>query len=148
MPTELSSAGRIHDDGSSHATVRTVLRLAGVAALLVSAIVHAVLAPSYGAGQPGITLGTQFVVQAVGTGAVAIWLLIRDSRLAWLIGAVLMGGTAAALVKAHTGNGLPAIGPMPAIREMTYDTPQLVTLAVEIAFVVLAAVRLLLDRRH
>src|SRR5215218_4736090 len=57
------------------------------------------------------------------------------------------GGTALALVLAHTGSGLPQLGPIPGLKEETYDAAQLVTLAAEVAFLVLAAVRLLLPSR-
>lgn len=148
MSTRTTSHGhRRHTDVAQTATTR-LLRYAGVVALLVSAVIHAVLAPSYGAGASGITLGKQFVAQAVLTGAVAIWLLVRESKLAWLVGAVLMAGTAGALLLSHTASGIPAVGPMPAIREQFWDAPQLVTLIAELAFVALAVVRLARWRRR
>ncbi|HKG51117.1 MAG TPA: hypothetical protein VKB14_11810 [Actinomycetales bacterium] len=124
-----------------------LLRYAGVVALVISAVVHGALAGSYGAGVSGITLGKLFVVQAVVTFAVAVWLLLRDVTLAWLAGAAIMGGTALALVLAHTGSGLPQLGPIPGLKEESYDAAQLVTLAAEAAYLVLAAVRLLLPSR-
>jgi len=125
-----------------------VLRYAGVVALLVSAIVHAVLAPGYGAGQAGITLGAGFVVQALLTGVIAVWLLVREAILAWIIGAAVMGGTLAALLLAHTGNGIPELGPIPGLQEQTYDAPQVVTLVAEAAFLLLAVTRVLIGRKH
>ena len=124
-----------------------LLRLAAVAALVVSGVVHGMLAGSYGAGLPGITLGKGFVVQAVVTLVVAGWLLLRDVTLAWLAGAAIMAGTLAAILLAHTGSGLPQLGPIPALKEEGYELPQLVTMAAEAAYLVLAAVRLLAARR-
>jgi hypothetical protein len=124
-----------------------LLRFAAVAALVISAVIHGALAGSYGAGVSGITLGKLFVVQAVVTFAVAVWLLLRDVPLAWLAGAAIMGGTVLALVLAHTGSGLPELGPIPGLKEESYDTAQLVTMAAEVAYLVLAAVRLLLPSR-
>src|SRR5215213_6374914 len=73
---------------------------------------------------------------------VSVWLLLRDRPLPWLAGAAIMAGTLAAILLAHTGSGLPALGPMPALKEEGYDLPQLVTMAAEAAYLVLAAVRL------
>jgi hypothetical protein len=146
MSTETSPAKRLRQRGSSSATVR-VLRYAGVAALLVSAVVHGVLAPSYGASQPGLNLGKQFVVQAILTAALAVWLLLRDTPLVWLVGALVMAGTAGALILAH-GPGIPQMGPMPGLREQIWDGPQLVTLVAEILFVLLAVTRALIGWRR
>ncbi len=148
MSVEASRAQAGHADISAHVTSLKVLRYAGVAALLVSAIVHAVLAPGYGAGQPGITLGAGFVVQALLTGVIAIWLLLRDAILAWLIGAAVMGGTLAALLLAHSESGIPELGPIPGLQEQTYDGPQVVTLVAEVAFLLLALARLLVGRKR
>ncbi len=148
MSTEASHAPSGHADSSTHLTSLKVLRYVGVAALLVSAIVHAVLAPGYGAGQPGITLGAGFVVQALLTGVIAIWLLVRDAMLAWLIGAAVMGGTLAALLLAHTESGLPELGPIPGLQEQTYDGPQVVTLIAEAAFLLLTMSRVLVGQKR
>ena len=148
MSIEASSAQSRHADSSAHRTSLTVLRYAGVVALLVSAIVHAVLAPGYGAGQPGITLGAGFVVQALLTVVVAVWLLVRDAMLAWTVGAAVMGGTLAALLLAHTETGIPELGPIPGLQEQTYDGPQLVTLTAEAAFLLLAVARVLIGRKR
>ena len=148
MSTEVRSARSRQPDSSAHRTSLKVLRYAGVAALLVSAIVHAVLAPGYGAGQPGITLGAGFVVQALFTAVIAVWLLVRDAVLAWIIGAAVMGGTLAALLLAHTENGIPELGPIPGLQEQTYDGPQLVTLIAQAAFLLLAVARVLIGRQR
>jgi hypothetical protein len=137
MPTDLGSRQRLGRDTTARRPARLALRLIGAVLLLISAGVHGYLAPDFGAAQPGLNLGKQFVVQAVLTAAVAIWLLIKDSALAWLIGAVVMAGTAGALLIAH-GPGIPAVGPMPAVKELIWDTPQIVTLVAELAFVVVA----------
>jgi hypothetical protein len=124
-----------------------LLRLAAVVALVVCGVVHGALARSYGAGLPGINLGKQFVVQAVLALLVALWLSLRDVPLAWLAGAAITGGTLLAILLAHTGSGLPQLGPIPAIKEEGYDFWQLVTMAAEAAYLVLAAVRLLVPAR-
>ncbi len=148
MSTEASFAQSCQAGSSAHLVSLKVLRYAGVVALLVSAIVHAVLAPGYGAGQPGITLGAGFVVQALLTAVVAVWLLVRDAVLAWLSGAAVMGATLAALLLAHTENGIPELGPIPGLQEQTYDSPQVVTLVAEAAFLLLAVARLLIGRKR
>jgi hypothetical protein len=147
MSTVRNSAGAAHDARSRNDTIRTALRYAAVATLLVSAIVHGVLAPSYGASLSEFTLGTAFVVQAVLTAVIAGWLLLRDQALPWLAGAAVMAGTLGALLMAHTESGLPALGPLPSLQEQSYDTAQLVTLAAEAAYLVLAAARLALRRQ-
>jgi len=147
MSTVRSSAGGAHRGRSSNSTARAIVRYAAVATLLVSAIVHGVLAPSYGADFSEFTLGTAFVVQAVVTAVIAVWLLLRDRALPWLAGAAVMAGTLGALLMAHTEAGLPAIGPLPSLQEQSYDAPQLVTLVAEAAYLLLAAVRLLLRRQ-
>jgi hypothetical protein len=124
-----------------------LLRLAAVVALLISAVVHGALARSYGAGFPGITLGKEFVLQAVVTFIVAVWLLLRDVTLAWLAGAAIMAGTLFAILLAHSSGGMPQLGPIPALKEEVYDVPQLVTMTAEAAYLVLAAIRLLAARR-
>jgi hypothetical protein len=133
--------------GTTQAVRGRLLRFAAVTALVVCGVVHGALARSYGAGLPGITLGKQFVVQAVVALAVAGWLLARDIPLAWLAGVAVTGATLAAILLAHTGSGLPALGPIPAIREEGYDLPQLVTMAAEAVYLVLAGVRLLVPAR-
>ncbi len=148
MSTETSRAQSGRAESSTHLTSLKLLRYAGVAALLVSAIVHAVLAPGYGAGQSGVTLGAGFVVQALLTGVVAIWLLVRDAMLAWVIGAAVMGGTLAALLLAHTESGIPELGPIPGLQEQTYDGPQVITLVAEVAFLLLAVARVLMGWRR
>jgi hypothetical protein len=125
-----------------------LLQLAGVVALIISGVVHGGLASSYGAGQSGLNLGKLFIVQAAVTLVVAVWLLLRDVPLAWLAGAAIMVGTLLAIVLAHTGPGLPQVGPMPALKEEGYDLPQLVTMTAEAAYLVLAAVRLLVPARR
>jgi len=139
MSTPTSSSTR----AGRHRTTAAVLRFAAVAALVVSAAVHAALAGLYGAGLPGITLGKQFVVQAALTAVVAGWLLLRDTPLAWLAGAIVMVGTLAAILAAHTGSGLPQLGPLPGIREQGYDGRQLLTMAAEALYLVFAAIRVL-----
>ena len=128
--------------GTTRGTGVRLLHLAAVTALVVSAVVHGALAGSYGAAQPGINLGKAFILQAVLTLAVAGWLLLRDRPLPWLAGAAIMVGTLGAILMAHTGSGLPKLGPMPALKEEGYDLPQVVTMTAEAAYLVLAAVRL------
>jgi hypothetical protein len=137
-----------HASGATTSTARgRLLQLAGVVALIISGVVHGALASSYGAGLSGLNLGKLFIVQAVVTLVVAAWLLLRDVPLAWLAGAAIMAGTLLAIVLAHTGSGLPQVGPMPALKEEGYGVAQIVTMAAEAAYLVLAAVRLLVPAR-
>src|SRR5215218_4736089 len=89
--SELSPTPSQRTAEATQAVNGRLLRYAGVVALVISAVVHGALAGSYGAGVSGITLGKLFVVQAVVTFAVAVWLLLRDVTLAWLAGAAIMG---------------------------------------------------------
>jgi|tagenome__1003787_1003787.scaffolds.fasta_scaffold20649223_2 hypothetical protein len=132
---------------ATHTARGRVLQLAGVVALLISGVCHGALAASYGAGLSGLNLGKLFIVQAVVTLGVAVWLLLRDVPLAWLAGAAIMAGTLLAILLAHTGSGLPQLGPMPALKEEGYGLAQIVTMIAEAAYLVLAAVRLLMPTR-
>lgn len=148
MPTAATTTTSVGPARPQRGVAGTALRFAAVLALSVSAVVHVMLAGSYGAGQSGITLGKEFVVQAVLTAVVAVWLMLRDTRSAWGAGVLLMAGTLGAILIAHTGGGLPAVGPLPGLREQTYDGPQLVTMAAEAGYLVLAALRALVAARR
>lgn len=120
----------------------------GIALLVVSAYTHAHLASQYNVG-PAITLGQLFIAQAIVTSFVALWMLLRDSSLAWLVATVVMAASAAAVLLSVVTK-LPAIGPFPSIYEPAWFTEKIISAASEVAFVVLALGRaaVLLRVRH
>lgn len=93
-----------------------LLRIAAALALAVSAYVHVDLAqgPWIAAGQ--VTLAGLFVGDAVAALVVGLWVLVRGSRLAWLVAGVVASVSLLALV-VSVYVLVPAIGPLPAVYE-------------------------------
>lgn len=120
----------------------------GIALLAISAYTHAHLASQYDVG-PAITLGQLFIAQAIVTSVVAVWMLLRDSSLAWVMATVIMAASAAAVLLSVVTK-LPAVGPFPSIYEPVWFTEKIISAASEVAFVVLALGRaaLVLRLRH
>lgn len=124
---------------------RTALRLLAAAALAVAAYVHLHLAATYDFG-PAITLGQLFIAQAVLVSAIGVWLVVSDSRPAWLAATGVMAASCSAVV-ISTYHQIPAIGPFPSLYEPVWFTEKAVSAIVEGGFVLLALGRLALRRR-
>jgi hypothetical protein len=122
------------------------VRLLGAGCLAVSAYTHLHLASGYDFG-PAITLGQLFLVQGVVCAVLGLWLLLRDSRPAWLISAAVMAASAAAVLMSSRTQ-LPAVGPLPGIYEPVWYAEKVVSAASEVAFLPLAVVRAALGWRQ
>ena len=119
-----------------------VLRVLGTAALAVSAYVHVDIArglPLFADGQ--ITLMGLFIGQAVVAALVALWVLVRGDRLAWLaVAAVGLGSFAALVLSVYVQ--IPSIGPFPIIYEPLWYTDKVVAAVAAAAAALVAAVAL------
>jgi len=119
-----------------------VPRVLGAAALGVSAYLHVDIArglPLFGDGQ--VTLMGLFMAQAVVAALVAVWVLVRGDRLAWLAAGVVGLGSLAALVLSVYVR-IPSIGPLPVIYEPFWYTDKYVAAAAAAVAAVVAAVAL------
>ena len=111
-----------------------LLRLVVVPCALFAALVHILKTPDHFSTAPW--LGVLFVLDSAAFLALAIWILLRPSRIAELIVGLLGVGTAAGYVISRT-IGLPAIARLP------WDTLGVAVSVVEaiLAFVVAAGLR-------
>lgn len=115
---------------------RSILRAVAVIGLATDAYVHLHLAPNFDPIGTSITQGGLFRAEAVAAAVAAIYLLLRDSRRAWLLGgAVALVGLAAILVTRYVD--VPAIGPVPAMYDPVWYTEKVVA-ALAMAATVLA----------
>ena len=105
----------------------------------MSSYLHVVLAqgPLVSGGQ--VTLAGMFLAQAVVAGLVALWLLVRPARLAWLAALVVGAASLAALVLSVYVQ-IPAIGPFPTLYEpMWYGDKVAAAVSAGVAAVAAAA---------
>ena len=93
-----------------------LLRLLAVGGLAVSSYLHVALAqgPLVSGGQ--VTLAALFLGQALVAGLVALWLLVRPSRAAWLA-ALGVGAVSLLALVLSVYVRIPAIGPFPVLYE-------------------------------
>lgn len=97
--------------------VELVLRALVVAGLVVDAVVHLRLAGGYQQGQPGgLGEGNVFRIESVVALLVALYVLLRGSRTAYLL-AALVGLSALAAVVLYRYVEVPAFGPIPTMYE-------------------------------
>ena len=94
----------------------TVVRVLTAVALAVSAYVHLDLSSSPYAAGGQLTLGALFLAQAVVAAVVALWVLVRPSRAAYAVAAVVAAASFLALVLS-TYVRLPQVGPLPVLYE-------------------------------
>ena len=94
----------------------SVVRVLTAVALAVSAYVHLDLSSSPYAAGGQLTLGALFLAQAVVAAVVALWVLVRPSRAAYAVAAVVAATSFLALVLA-TYVRLPQVGPLPVLYE-------------------------------
>ena len=112
-------------------------RLLTAVALAVSAYVHVDLSssPYWAGGQ--LTLGALFLGQAVVAGVVALWVLVRPSRAAYAVAALVAAASFLALVLS-TYVRLPQVGPFPVLYEPVWYADKVVA-AVAAGVALLAA---------
>jgi hypothetical protein len=94
----------------------SVVRVLTAVALAVSAYVHLDLSSSPYAAGGQLTLGALFLAQAVVAAVVALWVLVRPSRAAYAVAAVVAAASFLALVLS-TYVRLPQVGPLPVLYE-------------------------------
>ncbi len=116
-----------------HGRSRWVLRVGVAAGLVVSAVIHVQLAPGYQQAAPGgIGQGTLFLVQAAAAALVAVFLLLRCSRLAFSAAAVVALSSLAAVIL-YRYVQVPAVGPLPSMYEPVWYTAKVITAIAEAA---------------
>jgi hypothetical protein len=91
--------------------------LVAAAGLAVDAVVHLQLAPDYQLAAPaGIGQGNLFRIAAVAAALVAVWVLVRPSRLSFAA-AFLVAVSALGAVLLYRYVDVPALGPIPSMYE-------------------------------
>ena len=116
-----------------------LLRLLAVGGLAVSSYQHVVLAegPLVSGGQ--VTMAALFLGQALAAGLVALWLLVRPARAAWLA-ALAVGAVSLLALVLSVYVRIPAIGPFPVLYEpLWYGEKVAAAAAVAVAAVAAAA---------
>lgn len=124
-----------------------LLRVLIAAALVVTAVIHLQLAPGYQqVPHAGIGQGTLFRVQAVASIVAALYVLVRGTRSAYLIAAVMaLSVLAAVLITRYVP--VPAIGPLPSMYEpVWYPAKTLSAVAEAIAAALACVAYLFLSR--
>ena len=92
------------------------LRGVAAVALAVSAYIHIDLAAGPVVADGQVTLAGLFIGQAIAAALVAVWVLVRGSRLSWLAtGGVGLASLAALVVTVYVL--VPSFGPLPAVYE-------------------------------
>jgi hypothetical protein len=133
-------------DGQSTPTL-WALRVLVAAGLVTSAVIHLQLAPGYQQAAPGgIGQGTLFRVQAAAAILSALYVLVRGSRAAFLVAALVALSAFAAII-VYRYVQLPAIGPIPSMYEPVWFTEKVVTAVVEGIAGVLSIAGFMLLRR-
>lgn len=113
------------------------VRIVVVAALGATALVHLLLAPTYGAASA--VVGAAFVAGGVAAVVAAVWLVVRDSDIAWDLAAAVSAGMLGGLVLSAT------VG-LFGIKTPQLTAPHIVAIVAEISVLVAwGATRL---RRH
>jgi hypothetical protein len=104
-------------DLTGRRVVGLAFRLIVAAGLVVDAVVHLRLAPGYQLAIPGgIGQGNLFRVEAVVALAAAAYVLLRGSRLSFLVAALVGLSALAAVVETRYAQ-VPALGPIPSMYE-------------------------------
>jgi hypothetical protein len=106
-------------------------RILIAAGLITSAIIHFQLAAGYQQAAPGgIGQGNLFRIQAVVAILSGLYVLVRESRPAFLVAAVV-ALSAFAAVNLYRYVDLPAFGPIPAMYEPVWFTEKVIVAVVE-----------------
>lgn len=117
----------------SHHRALWVLSVGVAAGLVVSAVIHVQLAPGYQQAAPGgIGQGTLFLVQAGTAALAAVFVLLRGSRMAFAVAAVVAFSSLAAVIL-YRYVQVPAIGPLPSMYEPVWYTAKVITAIAEAA---------------
>ena len=123
-----------------------VLRVLAAAALGVDAIVHARLAAGYQSASPGgFGEGNLFLAEAAVAAAAGLYVLIRGSRLAWLLALLTAAGGLAVLLL-YRYVDIPAFGPFPAMYEPIWYFEKTLTALSQALVILLAVIALILHR--
>lgn len=110
-----------------------VVRIGTAAALVVSAVIHFQLAPGYQQAAPGgIGQGTLFLVQAGASILAAIFVLLKNSRVAFAVAAAVALSSLAAVIL-YRYIQIPAVGPLPSMYEPVWYTAKVITAVAEAA---------------
>lgn len=132
-----------------HRPVMIVLRILIAAALVIDAVIHLQLAAGYQQAAPGgIGQGNLFRIQSVAATLAAVYVLVRGSRLSYVIaGLVALGAFAAVVLYRYID--VPAIGPIPAMYEPIWYFEKSLTAVAEAVAAILAVIGVtLLGRRR
>jgi len=121
--------------------VALVLRVLAVAGLAVSAYVHLHLAHLYTTLGDTITQADLFRIQGAVAAAVAVWLLLTGSRLAWWTAAAVSAASFAAVMLYHYVD-VGSIGPVPNMHDASWlpSPDKLVSAIAEAAVVVVVLI--------
>lgn len=107
------------------------IRIGTAAALVVSAVIHIQLAPGYQQAAPGgIGQGTLFLVQAGAAVLAAIYVLLKNSRVAFAAAAAVALSSLAAVIL-YRYVQIPALGPLPSMYEPVWYTAKTITAVAE-----------------
>jgi len=124
------------------------LRVVIALGLVVSAVIHFQLAPGFQQAAPtGIGGGNLFYVQAIGSILAAAYVLIRGSRPAYAVAAVVALSSLAAVIL-YRYVQLPAIGPIPSMYEPVWYPKKTLTAVAEATAGALAVLGYILLRRR
>lgn len=117
-----------------------LLRILVAACLLIDAVVHLHLASRYQLAQPnGIGEGTLFRVEGALALIAGVYVLLRASRPAYALAAVVaLGGVAAVLLYRYVN--VPAVGPIPAMYEPIWFFSKTLSAVAEVIGGLVAAV--------
>lgn len=116
------------------------LRLLTALALFIDAGVHILLAPGYQAANPGgIGQGNLFLLESAAAILVAVYVLVRGSRLAYAM-ALVVALSAFAAVVLYRYVDIPAFGPFPAMYEPVWFFEKTLSAVAEGIGAVLAAI--------
>jgi hypothetical protein len=110
-----------------------VLRAGAAAGLAVSAVIHLQLAPGYQQAAPGgLGQGTLFLIQAGAAVLAAVFVLLRGSRTAFAVAAVVALSSLAAVIL-YRYVQVPAVGPLPSMYEPVWYPAKVATAVAEAA---------------
>lgn len=123
-----------------NAPMMLVLRIVIAAALVVDAVVHLMLAPGYEQAAPGgLGQGTLFVVQSIVALLIAVYVLVRGSKLSYALAAMIAFAALFAVIL-YRYVDVPAIGPIPAMYEPIWYFEKTLTAVVEAIAGILAII--------
>lgn len=116
------------------------LRVLTALALFIDAGVHILLAPGYQAANPGgIGQGNLFLLESAAAIVVAVYVLVRGSKLAYAM-ALVVALSAFAAVVLYRYVDIPAFGPFPAMYEPVWFFEKTLSAVAEGIGAVLAAI--------